>query len=104
MNNEDKAFLRWISKRLVYKYGEDKHVIDILESIIKKTEDIQSIFDDICQKCQDKITNQIQLSQEILNLLESRKDKISTKESELVQILISADFDNIDIDSILNSH
>lgn len=105
--DKDDEFLLWIANRLVYKYGEDKNLVNKIISIIAKYRYIRSAYTEENKNTSLAISNTINylttLQSHMYKQHESLLSKIKT-DKEVAQekeVKISIDFDNLDIDSII---
>lgn len=99
--DKDDNFLIWIAKRLVYKYGENKEIISIVESIVQKNKIMISMLD---------ANNTISLNgiaSVITNLVATRKN-IEDNNKHIVDEFTKLKhknqinkFENIDLDSLI---
>lgn len=95
MNSNDKDFLLWLAKRLVFKYKENSQIIDIVNHIISKQEAL--IFsNNLMIETTNNISDQIQIL----------KQKISTNNAVVKHQRIDSTIstlEGLDFDFILES-
>ena len=97
----DEDFLLWIANRLVFKYKENRSILDRVIFIIEKNKTIKKVLDDnnLC------LTKSISEAIKYLDLAKkTNQSEIATLSSKFRDIRIDmniANLDNIDMDYIL---
>lgn len=101
--NKDDEFLLWISKRLVFKYGENKEILDIVNAIVSKNQAIYKVLDTMISTMSEKISENINSSSKILTDLQNCKKTIIDSVNESKNKILLSKFEDIDISSLLKS-
>ena len=101
ISNKDNEFLLWLAKRLVFKYGENKEIIDMVYAITQKNTAISTALNNICSGMEGKIQSNIKILQEILKDIKTNKSEVISTINHNKSILMVSKFENIDIDAML---
>lgn len=99
--NKDDEFLLWLSKRLVFKYGENKDIIDIVNAIVLKNQAIQKALDVMTNNVSQKISHNISVASEILKDLQNCKKTIIQSVNESKSKILLSKFEDLDINNLL---
>lgn len=99
--NKDEEFLLWLAKRLVYKYGENKDILNIVETIIKKHQLIFDIFQENNNSIINDLETSMKISSKILNLTKNSMDKLRTELTKIKLHSLSNRFEDLDLDQLV---
>lgn len=101
MLDRDSEFLLWLAKRLVFKYGEDKQILDIVTAIVHKHESTTNIINSISKNIIAKANENIQISHQIIAELQNSYTELKNKINQTKNHIILSSFEDLDIDNIL---
>ena len=99
--NKDDEFLLWLAKRLVFKYGENKQIIDIVTSIITKNQAINNSLDSIYTNIEAKIYANIKISHEMIKDLQINKSEMVKRINDRKNSMILSTFEDLNVDDII---
>lgn len=104
MNKEDIEYILWISKRLVYRYGEEQDIINKAESIIKNWQttfaEYKNREESIEKYTSDIITNLVKIGSFNKEFRKNIKEEQKQVSSEVISSGVI--FENLDFDDIFN--
>jgi len=101
--NKDSEFLYWIAKRLVYKYGESKEILSIVNSIINKYELLTNYSKSLHQNMNDEVEKIQIICQKILQKKHNETCVVKQNIADMRHNIVMSSFENIDIDAILKN-
>lgn len=99
--SNDDAFLIWIAKRLVNKYGENKEIVSIVESIIEKNRILISSLDISNTSSLTGISNAVNILISTKKQIENNNKIMVDEFAKLKNKKLMNNFENIDINSLI---
>lgn len=101
MNTNDSEFLIWLAKRLVFKYGEDTKILDVVSAIVNKHESTNNIIHSVTKNIIAKANESIHISNQIITELQNSYTELKNKINESKNKIVISSFEDLNIDDIL---
>jgi hypothetical protein len=101
--DKDSEFLIWLAKRLVFRYGENKEILTIVNGIVEKNNAIKKSLDSLNNNISDDINQNIKICYKILDNLKVQSSEIRTTINNVKNEIVLSKFEDLDINSLFRN-
>lgn len=101
--DKDSEFLIWLAKRLVFRYGESKEILTIVNGIVEKNNAIKKSLDSLNNNVSDGINQNIKICYKILNDLKVQSSEIRTTINNVKNEIVLSKFKDLDMNSLFRN-